>query len=96
MSDFILPVGVPTSIECNEQFGAKRPCDHCGSISFTCEPGKGPHALGLRCSTCGRSYRWLGQAQVEEIKCPSGSFEQYGVRTEFRQAGLGDDQEVPW
>lgn len=72
---FLLPAGVPDTIECADEFGARRPCGRCGSVVFACEPGKGPHALGLRCHCCGKDYRWLGTEQVEQIKTKEAAFE---------------------
>ena len=77
-SIYILPHGIPSRVECNDEAGtgAFRPCDRCRSTLFDVEPGSGPHYLALRCTGCGKDHRWLDEAQAEGIKHPSAYFEQ--------------------
>jgi hypothetical protein len=42
-----------------------KPCPNCGSVAFVVEPGKGPHALHLRCEGCGRGGRWWSKQQAQ-------------------------------
>jgi hypothetical protein len=52
-------------VNCNQPTGLFRPCDRCGSNSFTVRPGAGPHAGRIVCNDCGRRSRWLSRALVE-------------------------------
>ncbi|MCC6719556.1 MAG: oxidoreductase [Acetobacteraceae bacterium] len=38
------------------------PCNRCGGNAYVVRPGKGPHAFGLTCTSCGSAGRWLGKA----------------------------------
>jgi hypothetical protein len=40
-----------------------RPC-RCGGIVFQIEPGRGPHAAGLRCVECQTWAGWLPRREV--------------------------------
>lgn len=74
---FILPPGIPSQIECNDDsgFGAFAPCRMCGATLFNVEPGSGPHYLGLRCAACEKGHSWICQEQAEIIKTPAAYFE---------------------
>lgn len=49
------------TITLTKALGGHTPCPRCSSSEFIIEPGKGPHALGLRCAGCRGSYRWLSK-----------------------------------
>ena len=44
-----------------------RPCP-CGAHHFMLEPGRGPHAAGLRCAVCGRHCGWMTKADYAKLK----------------------------
>ena len=50
--------------------GAKRPdvCRACGGTSFNRTPGKGPHAAGLACASCGAFVKWLSRAEIPPLE----------------------------
>jgi hypothetical protein len=43
-------------------------CNSCGSTKFKVEPGKGPHALHLRCANCGRGGYWMPVAEAQKFE----------------------------
>jgi hypothetical protein len=44
-----------------------RACRYCGGESWLTLPGRGPHAMGLECVTCGAHGGWAPRYLAEEL-----------------------------
>ena len=42
-------------------------CQFCGGRRLQVEPGKGPHAMHLRCMSCLRGGRWLSPLDADAL-----------------------------